>query len=271
MVSRNSLFEIYRLFPEIPTNVIQTLLLYVLSIDDISYFITKNTLLASEELSLLTKCIEEYTQGRPLEYITKKCGFYAMKFIVDESVLIPRIETELLVEMAIAEIGQKKCRVLDLCTGSGVIAVSVARHCQNAEILAVDICRNALEICRQNIKKFNLHAQVKTVQMNVLEEIPQGEFQYVLSNPPYIETETILTLANTVKNFEPHLALDGGTDGLMFYKKIYKYASSMKNTVFIMEMGYNQGNAIHEIFRKFNPYIIKDYNNNDRIIKFAVN
>jgi release factor glutamine methyltransferase len=270
MTLKNNLADTYRLFPNTPPRVIQALLLHVLGVDDISHLITSQTPLTPQQMENLQKCVDEHAQGRPLEYITKKCGFYAMEFIVSESVLIPRIETELLVEIAIKEIGNKKCKVLDLCTGSGAIAVAVAQHCPNAEILAVDISPQALEVCRQNIEKFNLQTQMDAVQMNVLEKIPSGFFDYILSNPPYIETETIPTLENSVKNFEPHLALDGGADGLIFYKKFYEYASSIKNTVFIIEIGYNQGNVVHEIFKIFNPRIIKDYNSHNRIIQFVV-
>ena len=127
----------------------------------------------------------------------------------------------------------------------------------------------ALEICKKNIQKHNVELQVNTLECNVLEQIPSGNFDFILSNPPYIETATIQMLDDTVKNFEPHIALDGGVDGLVFYKKFKEYASLVKNCTFMFEIGFNQGEVVCTIFKEFNPQIIQDFNGNDRIVRFS--
>ncbi len=264
------LTELSKQFPKVKQHNLQALVLHVMSFSDISQIIAHNRKLTLQEFSVLTQHIEEYLSGKPLEYITGRCNFYGIDFIVNENVLIPRIETELLVEMAISKIGNTPHKVLDLCTGSGAIAISIAKHCKNIEITAVDISTKALEICKQNIQKHNVEGRVKTLELNVLEKMPNGNFDFILSNPPYIETATIQTLEDGVKNFEPHIALDGGDDGLIFYKKFKEYASLIKNCTFIFEIGFNQGNTVHSIFKEFNPQIIKDFNHNNRVVCFDV-
>ena len=253
----------------VKSHVLHVLILHLMGLSDISQVIAHDKKLTVRELSILAQYIEEHLSGKPLEYITGRCNFYGIDFIVSENVLIPRIETELLVEMGIKEIGSASCKVLDLCTGSGAIAVSVAKHCKNAEITAADVSLQALEICKQNIQQHNVEWQVKTLECNVLEQIPSGNFDFIFSNPPYIETATIQMLDDMVKNFEPHIALDGGTDGLIFYKKFKEYASFMKNCIFMFEIGFNQGSAVYKIFKEFNPQIIQDFNGNNRIVRFS--
>ena len=262
--------ELSKQFPKVKQHNLQALVLHVIGLSDISQIIAHNRKLTLQEFSVLTQHIKEYLSGKPLEYITGRCNFYGIDFIVNNNVLIPRIETELLVERAINKIGNAKCKVLDLCTGSGVIAVSIAKYCRNAEITAVDISTKALEICKKNIHKHNVKGQTHTLEHDILKQLPSGNFDFILSNPPYIETATIQNLEDGVKNFEPHLALDGGTDGLIFYKKFKEYASLVKNCVFMFEIGFNQKNAICEIFKEFNPQIIKDFNHNNRIVCFDV-
>ena len=262
--------ELYKQFPGVKPHLLQALVLHVMALEDVSQIITHNRNLNHQEFSLLKHYLTEHLDGKPLEYITGKCNFYGIDFIVNNDVLIPRIETELLVERAINKIGNAKCKVLDLCTGSGVIAVSIAKYCRNAEITAVDISTKALEVCKQNIHKHNVKGQTHTLEHDILKQLPSGNFDFILSNPPYIETAIIQNLEDSVKNFEPYLALDGGTDGLIFYKKFKEYASLVKNCVFMFEIGFNQKNAICEIFKEFNPQIIKDFNHNNRIVCFDV-
>lgn len=257
-------------FPSVKVAILQKLLMHTTGVDDISRLLTQNLSLTQLQTATLHENIQAYCQGKPIEYITGLCNFYGMDFSVNQHTLIPRIETELLVEMAITEIGNNHCKVLDLCTGSGAIAVAVAKHCPNAKVIAVDVSSQALSVCQANIKKFSLQKQIQAFQMNILEQIPQGIFDVILSNPPYIETATIFTLSPTVKNYEPHLALDGGQDGLKFYKTIYEYASSVKNATFILEIGFNQGSEVYEIFKEFSPQIVQDYNQNNRIARFLV-
>lgn len=263
------------LFPNLPSKVLHTLLMHIVNVEDISRIVATNRNLTDAEQTQLTQHVHKFNTGMPLEYITGKCGFYGMQFIVNESVLIPRIETELLVEKAteyiVTNFQNKKCRIADICTGSGIISVAVATHCLkkniDVEILAVDISNTALGICTQNITLHNVQHVVKTLQMDILADFPRQTFNIILSNPPYIETDTIATLADGVKNFEPHLALNGGNDGLQFYRRLYDILQqSQESQTLFAEIGYNQGKSISQIFAEFNPIILQDFNTNDRLV-----
>lgn len=242
------------------------LLLYIYGFDDISKFHTVDYFSEENEKKLCT-LIGEYKKGKPLEYITNECNFYGLNFFVNENVLIPRIETEILVQMAIDEIGNKRCYVADLCTGSGAIAISVAMKCKNAEFLAVDISKEALAVCEKNISRYNLQGRIKIMECDVLKEFPKNKFNLILANPPYIETNTIQILESSVQRFEPHLALDGGIDGLIFYRKFLESIS--KNDLCLFEIGYNQGDILKEMYNHLNCDVIKDWNENDRVFKIG--
>jgi release factor glutamine methyltransferase len=190
-------------------------------------------------------------------------------------VLIPRVDTEVLVNRAAKEIANQNCKALDLCTGSGCIAISVANHCPNMEITAVDVSKDALEVCRRNIELHNVQDRVQAIQMDILQSTPQLDIQYVLSNPPYIETQTISQLEHSVKDYEPHQALDGGVDGLIFYRRLIDFAKVVKNCRFILEIGYNQKPAIEKIVRESLPHVkdlefINDDIGHARVALFAV-
>ncbi|MFT4967694.1 MAG: release factor glutamine methyltransferase [Candidatus Deianiraeaceae bacterium] len=256
-------------FPNINAKVLVKLILYALNMRDISQVILMQRKLTNKELQTLQSCVEECQAGKPLEYILQSCDFYGMEFFINENVLIPRIETEALVDEAINSIKKKSCKVLDLCTGSGSIAIAIAKNCPSAEVIGVDISHNALLVCNANIKKYKLENRVQILQMDILQKIPHGDFDIITANPPYIETEVIPTLENSVRNFEPHIALDGGIDGLVFYKQLKQYALLVKKCIFLFEIGYNQKKSVCDIFAEFNPQIIQDFNGNDRIIKFT--
>lgn len=216
-----------------------------------------------EDLSRLIK-------GIPIQYIIEKQEFFGLDFLVNENVLIPQPDTEILVEEAISLAKQIKAnKLLDLCTGSGAIAISIAKNTQIANIVATDISKHALEIAKKNCKK-NEVKNIKLLQSDLFENINE-KFNIIVSNPPYIKTKVIDTLSPEVKN-EPYIALDGGQDGLEFYKKIiskaYEYLE--KGGYLCLEIGYDQKEEVMELAKlsqKYNKiYSKKDLSGNDRII-----
>ena len=216
--------------------------------------------------------IEKLTKGVPLQHITHLQEFMKMDFFVDENVLIPRPDTEILVEETIKIAQRMKApKILDLCTGSGAIAISIAKNVSNAEIYAVDISEKALKVARKNAERLEVVKKVKFIKSNLFNEIGKNKFDIIVKNPPYIKKEDIQYLSDEVQN-EPLLALDGGLDGLDFYRKILNQAIDyMKFDGYIcMEIGYNQKEEVLELIKQNNQYTDtyskKDLHGNDRII-----
>lgn len=213
--------------------------------------------------------INKLINNIPLQYITNKQTFMGLEFYVDENVLIPRYDTEILIEEVInISKSYKKIKMLDVCTGSGAIAVSLAKYIKNSNILATDISIKALDVARKNAEKNNVEVNFENRDLlNGLE----AKFNIIVSNPPYIETEVIKTLDEQVKK-EPLLALDGGKDGLDFYKEIINNAyKNLENDGYLcLEIGYNQKEKVIELLensKKYkNIYSKKDLNENDRIV-----
>jgi len=199
---------------------------------------------------------------------------------VDENVLIPQPDTEVLVEetikkcILVAELRAEKSpiKILDLCTGSGAIAISLnyvlAQKNINAEIMASDISTKALDIAKKNNESNN--TSVKFAESNLFENIQKNDFDIIVSNPPYIKRKIIETLPCQVQA-EPHIALDGGEDGLDFYKKIIDQACKyIKNGYVLLEIGYDQKDEVEGLFRANGRYseieTVKDLSNNDRCV-----
>ena len=214
--------------------------------------------------------IEKLTKGIPLQHITHRQEFMKMDFFVDENVLIPRPDTEILVEEVI-KIAQKynSPRILDLCTGSGAIAISLKKFIPNADIIAVDISEKALEIAKRNAEK--LEAKINFVKSDLFDKLDNKKFDIIVSNPPYIRKDEIKKLSEEVQK-EPKIALNGGEDGLDFYRIITEQAINyLKTGSFLcFEIGYNQKNDVIKIIEDKqnykNTYCKKDLYGNDRII-----
>ena len=214
--------------------------------------------------------IEKLTKGIPLQHITHRQEFMKMDFFVDENVLIPRPDTEILVEEVI-KIAQKynSPRILDLCTGSGAIAISLKKFVPNADITAVDISEKALEIAQKNAKK--LETKINFLKSDLFDKLDNKKFDIIVSNPPYIRKDEIKKLSEEVQK-EPKIALDGGEDGLDFYRIIAEQAINyLKTGSFLcFEIGYNQKNYVIKIIEDEqnykNTYCKKDLYGNDRII-----
>ena len=214
--------------------------------------------------------IEKLTKGVPLQHITHRQEFMKMDFFVDENVLIPRPDTEILVEEVI-KIAQKynSPRILDLCTGSGAIAISLKKFVPNADITAVDISEKVLEIAQKNAKK--LETKINFLKSDLFDKLDNKKFDIIVSNPPYIRKDEIKKLSEEVQK-EPKIALDGGEDGLDFYRIITEQAINyLKTGSFLcFEIGYNQKNDVIKIIEDDqnykNTYCKKDLYGNDRII-----
>ncbi len=206
----------------------------------------------------------------PLQYIVGKWDFYRQTYIVNEDCLIPRADTEILVEKAI-ELLPRDAHFVDLCTGSGCIAISTLAERQDTCAVMVDKFPKTLDIARENTKLNGVEERAKHMLFDVLTEgelLGEMRFDAILSNPPYIRPEVIALLAPEVKN-EPYAALYGGEDGLIFYNKIISdYSVYLKDDgFFLFEIGYDQGESLRAIAKKhgYRCDIIKDYSGNDRV------
>ena len=225
--------------------------------------------LAEEKILEIEKNINRIIEGWPIQYITEHQEFMGLDFFVNENVLIPQPDTEVLVEEVI-NISKmiEKPRILDLCTGSGAIAVALKKYIEKANVSSSDISKDALEVAKTNAKNNNV--QIEFIESDLFNNIDK-KFDIIVSNPPYIKTKVIEELDVEVQN-EPHLALDGGQDGLDFYRKIvnnaYKYLED--EGYLALEIGYDQKEDVISFIEKSNQYkeiySKKDLSGNDRII-----
>ena len=218
------------------------------------------------------KAIKKMINGVPLQHITHMQEFMKMNFYVNEDVLIPRPDTEILVEEVIniaKRINAKK--ILDLCTGSGAIAISLAKYIENSEITAVDISKKALNVAKKNAKNNEVENQITFIESNLFEKVKKEKYDMIVSNPPYIKKEVMKTLDREVQK-EPSIALDGGYDGLDFYRKIIdKSDEYLKfNGYLCLEIGYDQKIDVIELIENEEKYVDtyckKDLYGNDRVI-----
>ena len=212
----------------------------------------------------LHKMVERIENGEPVDYVLGSSEFFGRIFRITKDVLIPRQETQLVAEQMLKQVGAKT-HVLDLCTGSGVLGITAQLE-KGAKVTLADVSKKALEVAKHNAK--TLKAKVRVAKTDMFANL-RGKWDVIVCNPPYIETDTISTLDDSVKNFEPHLALDGGADGLKFYKILAEQAPRhlKKGGVMVLEIGYNQGHAVANLLQQnFHVEVQKDYSNNDRIV-----
>jgi len=210
----------------------------------------------------------------PLNKIAKKAYFYLDEFYINNFVLAPRKETEILVESVlnyIEDSGLLKFNILDLCCGSGAIGLSVIKHAKkDCQVLLADVSAKALQVAQKNKLKFGLSGQVKTLKSDMFRGLKtQDKFDIIVSNPPYIKTSEIAKLDEGVKKFDPTIALNGGEDGLRFYKEIAQNAKDFltEDGCIFMEIGYDQGKQVKDLFKKdYDVICKKDYSQNDRVV-----
>ncbi|MDE6590321.1 MAG: peptide chain release factor N(5)-glutamine methyltransferase [Oscillospiraceae bacterium] len=197
--------------------------------------------------------LERRLKGEPVAYLLGEWEFYGLTLDITREVLIPRPDTETLVERGILFVRElpEDTRVLDLCAGSGCVGLAVAENCPNTSVVLGEWSEEALRVCRQNIQRCDLGSQVQATQTDALEPPPRvlRDFDLILCNPPYIPTLEIRRLDASVRDYEPHLALDGGEDGLKFYRAITKkWKCALKpGGKLIFEVGYDQAQAVEAI------------------------
>lgn len=247
------------------------LLKHILNVNDSYLIINNEEQLNFQSEEKFKEGIKLLNNGIPLQYITNNQEFMKLNFYVDSNVLIPQPDTEILVEetLNILEGNLENKNVLDLCTGSGAIGISIAKY-SNSIVTMTDISKNALEIAKKNAKDNDILEKCKFILSNMFENINE-KYDLIVSNPPYIKSDVINTLDKEVQN-EPTIALDGGKDGLYFYKNIaenaYKYLN--ENGILALEIGYDQKEEVINLLNLSghykNIYSKKDLGNNDRII-----
>jgi release factor glutamine methyltransferase len=261
-----------------PRLTAELILSFVLGIERIELYMHFEKPVKKPQLDKLHSLVNRCTQNEPVQYLTGRCEFYSLSLEVSPACLIPRPETEMLVERAIEFLRSRAGvqYVCDLCTGCGCIAVVIAKNFSNTKIIATDICDKALRIAAQNVAKYQLEERIELLQGDLFEpvisQLDVREFDLIVCNPPYVSRSEYEKLDAKVKNYEPKLALDGGPDGLDIYRRIAADVGShlKKDGALLLEIGFLQGPAVKKLLEEAGTFkqikIEKDFNNNDRIV-----
>jgi len=256
----------------------ELLLSYVLAMQRIELYTQFDKLVTKEQLDSLHDLVKRAGRHEPIGYLTGKTEFYSLQLEVSPDCMIPRSETELLVERAVEFLRTRTGPqfVCDLCTGCGCVAVAIAKNFPEAEIIATDICDATLNVTARNIEKHGLKDRIRLLCGDLFEPIvPQldvDKFDLIVCNPPYVSAAEFEKLDKSVKDYEPKLALFAGDDGLDVYRRIIDEAERFlrPDGTIMLEIGYKQGRAIKELFEKTGAYdeikIEKDLHENDRIV-----
>ena len=235
-----------------------------------SLLVNEETIVPLKTIKNFNKLIKIRSRRRPIAYILNKKEFWNYIFYVDKYTLIPRPETELMVESVLKIYKSKRFKILDIGTGSGCILLSILAECKKASGTGLDISKNALKVAKKNAKLLDLSLRSKFVNKSISDYFP-GKFDLIVSNPPYIKSPEMFKLPPDVKNFEPNIALNGGNDGLDVIKKvIYKSRCILKlNGILAIEIGNKQYKKVSQILKKNNfreKLLIKDYRENIRCV-----
>jgi release factor glutamine methyltransferase len=256
----------------------ELLLSHVLSLKRIELYTRFDMVVEQQQLSILRDLVRRAGRNEPVPYLVGKTEFYSIELEIAPDCLIPRPETELLVERAIEFLRKRQGPqlVCDLCTGSGCIAVAIAKNFPDAHITATDISDTALSVAARNIEKHALKDRIDPLCGDLFDPIvPQldtSQFDLIVCNPPYVSTSEYEALEPNVKEYEPRLALHAGPDGLDIYKRIAEKADAFLKPggALMLEIGYAQGPAVRQLLESSAPFtnikIEKDFQNNDRIV-----
>ena len=233
--------------------------------------LNENKKLLKEELINFKRLIEQRSQGKPVAYLTGKKYFWKYEFDINEDVLIPRPDTELIVEYALKLNKHKsKLNILDVGVGSGCILLSILKEKIGFYGTGLDINKKSLKICRINALNLGITKKVKFFKSDI-DNFNYGKYDLIISNPPYIKKLDLKYLEKDIINFEPKLALDGGLEGISEIRKVINKSSELikKNGKFILEIGFDQKNIVSKLLQNKGFYInkiLKDYAKNDRCI-----
>ena len=249
----------------------EILLSQVINRDRKYIFLNSKESLKQKYLKNFNNLIARRRKGEPIAYLINKKEFWKQSFYVDQNVLIPRPDTELIIEQVLKLfLKNSKLQILDIGTGSGCILLSLLNEMPNCNGIGIDISKKSINISKYNAKMLQLTNKVKFYQSDV-DNFKIGKYDLIVSNPPYIEVLNLKYLENDVVNFEPKLALNGGIDGFSKIRKVIDKATVLikKNGKLVLEIGFNQKNKVQEILRKKGFYInktLKDYGKKDRCI-----
>ena len=230
-----------------------------------------NNEIPKENLNIFNDLVNQRSKGKPIAYLLKKKEFWKNEFVVDRNVLIPRPDTEILVEQALELTKNKnKLNLLDVGVGSGCILLSILNEKKNFYGTGIDICGKSLSICRVNSHKLGLKKRVKLFKSNI-DNFQYGKYDLIISNPPYIKKYDLKCLEKDVIGFEPKQALDGGIEGLSEIRKVISKSSELikKKGFLILEIGFDQKNRVKQILQNKGFYIkkiVKDLSGHDRCI-----
>jgi release factor glutamine methyltransferase len=258
----------------------EQLLAHVLKVPRIKLYTDFERPLGESELSAYRELVRRASEQEPIAYLTGKAHFFNLELDITRDVLIPRPDTETLVENVLQLIrrtsGFETPRVLDVCTGSGCIATAIAHHHKHATIVATDISAAALDIARRNIDRLGLSDRIMLLQGDMFEPLSElldkSPFDLIVSNPPYIATPKIETLDRSVRDYEPMIALDGGPDGLVFHRQLFAGAPSRLRSGgrIYFEIAFDQADAVLALASEYSDFeqirILKDAAGNNRVL-----
>ena len=232
------------------------------------YFANQDMQISKVQADQIEEAVEKRIDHIPLQHIIGETEFMGLTFKVNEDVLVPRFDTEILVDEVVKYVGDEYLKVLDMCTGSGCIAITISDMCDNVTVVASDISKDAIEVAKEN-NQLN-QTDVTFVESDLFENV-EGMFDVIVSNPPYIKTDEIENLQEEVKLHDPKLALDGGESGLDFYRKIVEQSKDhlKTNGMIFFEIGFDQAEEVSNIL-KANGYhdivVKKDLSGLDRVV-----
>ena len=261
---------------ESPKQEIEWLLCDLLELKRIDLYVKFEDKINDVNLNKLKSWINRRVKREPLQYITGETEFYGLRFKTTPQALIPRPETERLVEIALHNIGENsESKLLEIGTGSGCIPIAISNEKPSLNILSLDISRDALALAETNAKLNNCK-NIKFLEMDILNESPEGKFDFLISNPPYIPLKEIEQIMPEVKDYEPRMALTDNKDGLTFYRRIAKKVRTLikPKGIILLEVGLGgHPQKVLSLFKQagFNQLeLIKDFNNNERILKICI-